>query len=166
MPKIAGKRGQSNIQTVSTPPNTLKEKADKFYEKYFRKLGFEQVVSPVDKMPTMPVKLAAQSDVELSNLTASYQAWKEYSQDLLAYASLTVAMLTEEYESLRKRAFIAAKGSVTEKKLLAEATETVIAKSNELATAMMYKELLEGKIDSFTGCLATLSREVSLRKRD
>lgn len=155
-PRIPGKQ-----------PGKISDNTAAELEKRFRKTGFDEIESPGTRMPIMPddKTIHTQSVMQLSTLIGKYTAWREFAEDQLIVETAKVNILEEQVSALRKKAFIMADGNVTERKAIAAADEKVLAKSSELTITAAYRDMLAGKVESFTNCLTTLSREVTLREK-
>lgn len=135
---------------------------DKVVE-YYRSIGFDSIDTPLDKRPVMPANMAGLTQVGLSDTLSAYTAWREYTRDLISVANAERVRLQEEYDYEYSKLYVSLSGNATERKHHCSADERLKTHADKLTTATMYAEMLESKIESFTECISTLSREITLR---
>lgn len=129
----------------------------------FRKV-FAEVEAPKGGLPTMPVTIAETSSTELGNMIAKYSAWREFTEDRHMEACAVYAHCKSEYDLACDKAMLSAGGgTVTERKTSAKVTPEVEKLNKKLLEAEIFRDLLAGKLESFSNVLAMLSRELTRR---
>lgn len=129
----------------------------------FRKV-FAEVEAPKGGLPTMPVTIAETSSTELGNMIAKYSAWREFTEDRHMEACAVYAQCKSEYDLACDKAMLSAGGgTVTERKTSAKVTPEVEKLNKKLLEAEIFRDLLAGKLESFSNVLAMLSRELTRR---
>ena len=125
---------------------------------------FSEIAAPKEGLPTMQTRISDISSDELGNMIARYSAWREFTEDRHAEACAVFSQLKSEYDLAHDQMVLQMKGSnITEKKLRARASNEVAEIGKKLAEAEMFRDLLAGKLDSFSNVLAMLSRELTRR---
>ena len=122
----------------------------------FRKV-FAEVEAPKGGLPTMPVTIAETSSTELGNMIAKYSAWREFTEDRHMEACAVYDLACD------KAMLSAGGGTVTERKTSAKVTPEVEKLNKKLLEAEIFRDLLAGKLESFSNVLAMLSRELTRR---
>lgn len=129
----------------------------------FRKV-FAEVGVPKGGLPTMPTQISTTSSDQLGDMISRYSAWREFTEDRHMEACAVYAQVKSEYDFAADTAMLKSSGdTVTEKKTSAKVNTQVVALANKVLEAETYKDLLAGKLDSFTNVLAMLSRELTRR---
>lgn len=129
----------------------------------FRKI-FTELSAPKGGLPTMPTKITDSSSEQLGDMIARYTAWREFTEDRHMEACAVFSQVKSEYDlACDKEMLISSAGTVTERKASAKTTPKVERLYKDLCEAEMYRDLLAGKLDSFSNVLAMLSRELTRR---
>lgn len=129
----------------------------------FRKT-FSEISAPKGGLPTMPIKISDTSSDELGNMISRYSAWREFTEDRHMEACAVYAQVKSQYDlEVDKQMLRSKEATVTERKASAKAYPKVEELYKQLNEANIYKELLAGKLDSFSNVLAMLSRELTRR---
>lgn len=129
----------------------------------FRK-QFSEVVAPKGGLPTMPTRIADIASDELGNMIARYTAWREFTEDRHLEACATYAQIKSECDLEMDRVMVGNRRmSATEKKATARLKLDESGLLRKLEEAEIYRDLLSGKLDSFSNVLAMLSRELTRR---
>lgn len=129
----------------------------------FRRV-FSEVPTPKGGLPTMPTKISDTPSDELGNIIARYSAWREYTEDRHMEACATYSQVKSEYDlACDKKMLSSTANTVTERKASAKSDPKVERLYRDLTEAEMYRDLLAGKLDSFSNVLAMLSRELTRR---
>lgn len=130
----------------------------------FRKI-FDEVEAPKGGLPTMPTKISHLTSDELGNLISRYSAWREYTEDRHIEACAISAQCKSEYDMEYTKQIVASKfNKITDKRYEAKVSAEILLKRYE--ESEMYRELLAGKLESFSNVLAMLSRELTRRGVD
>lgn len=113
----------------------------------------------------MPTRVSDMTSDELGNMIARYSAWREYTEDRHIEACAVAAQCRSEYDREYSKQMVASKfNKVTDKKYDAKVgAEDLLSRLEE---AEMFKDLLAGKLESFSNVLAMLSRELTRRGVD
>ena len=131
----------------------------------FRSSGFGEIGKPDGLRPMMPENIAALLGSEVSNYQSSYAAWKEYTEDLLTVTNARIMQLQEMYDLEFTKLCLTLPGKTeTEKKNRATVADSIQPLGRQLTELLVYAKMLESKIESYAGCLAVISREISARK--
>lgn len=129
----------------------------------FRRI-FTELSAPKGGLPTMPTKIADTSSDELGNMIARYTAWREFTEDRHMEACAVFAQVKSEYDLASDKEMLSSSaGTVTERKASAKTSPKVERLYKDLCEAEMYRDLLAGKLESFSNVLAMLSRELTRR---
>ena len=129
----------------------------------FRK-QFSEVVAPKGGLPTMPTRIADIASDELGNMIARYTAWREFTEDRHLEACATYVQIKSECDLEMDRVMVGNRRmSATEKKAAARLKLDESGLLRKLEEAEIYRDLLSGKLDSFSNVLAMLSRELTRR---
>lgn len=129
----------------------------------FRRI-FTELTAPKGGLPTMPTKIADTSSDELGNMIARYTAWREFTEDRHMEACAVFAQVKSEYDLASDKEMLSSSaGTVTERKASAKTSPKVERLYKDLCEAEMYRDLLAGKLESFSNVLAMLSRELTRR---
>lgn len=129
----------------------------------FRK-QFSEVVAPKGGLPTMPTRIADIASDELGNMIARYTAWREFTEDRHLEACATYTQIKSECDLEMDRVMVGNRRmSATEKKAAARLKLDESGLLRKLEEAEIYRDLLSGKLDSFSNVLAMLSRELTRR---
>lgn len=112
----------------------------------------------------MPTKVSGLASEELGDMIAKYTAWREYTEDRHAEACAVLSEVKSKYDLASDIAMqkISA-NSVTEKKALVRADDSVSILHKELTESEIFVNLLGRKLDSFSNVLTMLSRELTRR---
>lgn len=112
----------------------------------------------------MPTKISDTSSDELGNMIAKYTAWREFTEDRHMEACAVYAQAKSEYDLACDREMLSSAAiTVAERKASAKVSPKVSKLQKDLLEAEMYRDLLAGKLDSFSNVLAMLSRELTRR---
>lgn len=129
----------------------------------FRKI-FTEVSAPKGGLPTMPTKISEKASDDLGDMIARYTAWREFTEDRHMDACAVFAQVKSEYDlACDKKMLSSTANTVTERKASAKADPKVEQLYKDLNEAEMYRDLLAGKLESFSNVLAMLSRELTRR---
>lgn len=130
----------------------------------FRK-QFTEVPSPVGGLPTMSTRIADIASDDLGDLIARYTAWREFTEDRHLEACAVYAQVKSEYDLEIDRFIAESRRSIsaTDKRAMAHVHVTELGLTKKLDEAGIYRDLLAGKLDSFSNVLAMLSRELTRR---
>jgi hypothetical protein len=132
--------------------------------KKFREI-FDEVPPPKGGLPTMPTRVSDLTSDELGNLISRYTAWREYTEDRHIEACAVFAECKSKYDMEYTKQIVASKfNKITDKRYDAKVSSEELLK--DLEEAEMYKDLLAGKLESFTNVLTMLSRELTRRGVD
>lgn len=143
-------------------PTRKKEEPKKPLER-FREV-FTELKAPKGGLPTMPTKIASLPSDELGDMLSRYTAWREFTEDRHMEACAVYAQCRSEYDLECNKQLVSTKGgSVTERKASAKADPKVEKLYKDMVEAEMFRDLLAGKLDSFSNVLAMLSRELTRR---
>ena len=141
----------------------LKKIVEKNPLEKFRRV-FTELTAPKGGLPTMPTRIADTSSDELGNMIARYTAWREFTEDRHMEACAVYAQVKSEYDlACDKEMLSSGASTVTERKASAKTSPKVEKLYKELNEAEMYRDLLAGKLESFSNVLAMLSRELTRR---
>lgn len=129
----------------------------------FRK-QFSEVVAPKGGLPTMPTRIADIASDELGNMIARYTAWREFTEDRHLEACAMYAQVKSECDLEMDRVMVSNRRmSATEKKAAARIKLDESGLLRKLEESEIYRDLLAGKLESFSNVLAMLSRELTRR---
>ena len=129
----------------------------------FRKV-FDEIEVPKGGLPTMPRQISSEPSDSLGDLISKYSTWREFTEDRHIEACAVVAQIKSEHDLEHDRVLVSAQeGTITEKKARASINGEVIIKAKKLLEAEIYRDLLAGKLESFTNVLTMLSRELTRR---
>lgn len=129
----------------------------------FRKM-FQEVKKPEEVNPTMKLQVSKLTSEELGDMISRYSAWREFVEDKLVTAIAVVTEIQSKYDAAYNLAYVRSDSkTVNDKKAEAEADNSVQVIEKDLTDASIYKELLSGKLLSFSNVISTLSRELTRR---
>ena len=97
----------------------------------------------------MSTRIADIASDDLGDLIARYTAWREFTEDRHLEACAVYAQVKSEYDLEIDR-------------FIAESRRSISA-TDKRDEAGIYRDLLAGKLDSFSNVLAMLSRELTRR---
>ena len=160
MPKLPQSRNEPSEKNSQVKSNTSK------YEKRYLE-GFPNVEKPettTDKPPTMPTAISSVSLDVLGDYMSRYSAWREFAEEQLIRHLPTLLDAQEEYDYKYNKLFVGTSAStVTDKKAIVAADENLRGTYRSYMEADVYKQMLSSRIESYTQCINTLSREITRR---
>lgn len=125
---------------------------------------FSEISAPKGGLPTMPTTVAELASEKLGDMIARYTAWREFTEDRHMEACAVYAQCKSEYDlACDKAVLTSSAATVTERKADAKTSEKVVSLYKDLQEAEIYRDLLAGKLESFSNVLAMLSRELTRR---
>lgn len=113
----------------------------------------------------MSTRIADIASDDLGDLIARYTAWREFTEDHHLEACAVYAQVKSEYDLEIDRFIAESRRSIsaTDKRAMAHVHVTELGLTKKLDEAGIYRDLLAGKLDSFSNVLAMLSRELTRR---
>lgn len=125
---------------------------------------FTEIAPPKGGLPTMPTSISNISLDDLGNMLSRYSAWREYAEDRHLEATAVYAECKSKYDNACDKVLLTSnKATVTERKASAKVSPEVSKLAQQVLEAETYKDLLGGKLESFTNVLSMLSRELTRR---
>jgi hypothetical protein len=144
---------------ASSEPEVVQSPGYTKFRSVFNKMG-----KPGGLPPTFPKKLSSVTSDDLADMTAVYQAWREFSEDMHFEATQDKLTLQDKYDFEYAKLFVVADGGgVNEKKYAVVASDKLQNIRTQLLDADIYLTMVSNKLESFNNSLAVLSREVTRR---
>lgn len=132
-------------------------------KKKFREAGFTERDIPGTE-PVLPEKISRTSNKDLGDIMTKYGAWREYTEQLLTQASTKAAVLREEWQyEFDKKYNGSSLGTATERKKEVGADQELFVRKREVLSAELYRDMLSSRAETYTECIAVLSREITRR---
>jgi len=112
----------------------------------------------------MPTAISSVSLDVLGDYMSRYSAWREFAEEQLIRHLPTLLDAQEEYDYKYNKLFVGTSAStVTDKKAIVAADENLRGTYRSYMEADVYKQMLSSRIESYTQCINTLSREITRR---
>jgi hypothetical protein len=125
---------------------------------------FTEIPAPKGGLPTMPREISKESSESLGDLISRYSAWREFTEDRHMESCAVYSQLRSTYDLASDKAMLSSSDStITEKKARAKIDAVVAPLAKKVLEAEIYRDLLAGKLESFTNVLTMLSRELTRR---
>lgn len=129
------------------------------FREYFRKIP-----KPEEKAPKLPIQISHLDLNRLSDLQTRYTAWREYTEDLMTESLTELTRAKEKYSyEWDKKLLLLPKMTRSLQEAALNTDDYLHALDVSLTEAQLYHDLLTKKLESYTNCLAVISREITLR---
>lgn len=131
--------------------------------KKFR-INFTPVTKPEISEPTMPKSVSSLSGSDLSDLMNRYTAWREFADDCLNDALYEYTKNKHKADYNKDVLFLITNGkNLREREMYVSTDPRIKSEQDSLLEYEMYHDLLLRKVESYSSCLAIISREISRR---
>lgn len=133
--------------------------------KRFISKGFSVLGKPAEPVPSCPTNITGISGEELGNFVTLYNAWREYTEDMLVREKMRLAILQDRYDHKYKILWLSVQktSTVKDKEFSIDVAPELRELKEELLEVDLFVEALTAKVDSYTNTLAMLSREITRR---
>jgi hypothetical protein len=141
-------------------PKIIKDPIERYNE------SFTPRTKPEEEPPNVPKRFSGIEDNKLGDYMAKFNAWRDYTDDLLIRAAAEYTILQERYDVLRAKKYVeynVGKVTATTIKNKLDADTELIPLKTEVVNAKVFMEMVSSKMESFTNIINVLSREITRR---
>lgn len=165
--KPTTKSRHENLIDLSFLPEVYINRIDAIFDSYFN-LGMKRRYDRIEEdAPIFPSKVSSISSPELGDTLSKYTAWFSYASDKHKYVVVATNHIEEEMRKVFDKEMgklLLEKGNIDSKKSKAKDNEEYQSLMTYHQKLIGLKTLLDGELNNYEACIASLSREISRRE--